>query len=1749
MEIVGRIETQLGRGVQQEGIAGGNNGQGNPGCPAVDRVLPLALRRDGIVVSDGDARKAVGGTATAADLVLGIRERGAEQVVHRIARAAVGVFGACGQGHRGNGARGRVVHPIDRDGDGAGRHQMVAGAIGIAVIAIAGTGVVGVTRQRAGPRAGIALVVVGDGDVETAVPVGRRGIAHHIREGDSQRLETRIDLGLGGTSNGDGVRVQASDRSTHSPHGRDSARAHGDRDLHGAGAVVVGIVQHDVGIGTGQIQRCGAFAHRDIAGGDLAGVVDGRDEQVARTARDVVHAIDGYRRAIGIERVGGRHCGEAGLLVVGPAIRARRKAASAPIAQPVVGHDLDLVQGVQVGAAQAGKGDLQAGQVGIDLIARTAQFKGLGRAVQRGVHRGTVAQSCGVQRNAERNVVGLQQGGSCLIEHTHCRLDGAVTLTKDIAVRGIHVAHHETGHRRRSGPGDGDGTRAGGHGGRIVDGGDGQCSSDGGNGIRHTATAHVAADGGGAFAEVQGQSDVARIAAVLVVVDVAGAGVVQAGAAVVCVVGNVATVEHCLDVVGAARQGDAARALAANGDGQAARRRQAARRARGADVQRAAGHRDGDGHGRAKGGGFGVFHHELVGRPIAHGAAHVFVNGEAGRAAENGGLVDAGCAQVHRGGGDVARGSRHRSGGLPVVGGGVNQGGGAARGGGLVQLPTVGVGCGCDERAATVAHTIVHNDFELVERVGIVGKGDGKPGQRRIHLGLGALELQDVVVAVLRDHHAGTCAVAHLHAAACEARRVIGDGRTTAALQAHCDLHKVSGCGRVGPIRVAHAEARHRIVARSGAVDVNRAGGAGHCRLVVGGRQGDEEDVVVRPRAAVFQDAIVDYEVEFIVVRAQTVGCLGIDFAAVVAVGHLASVDVRLREGGPHANRCAIEQQGALAGRLRDAELALRGGVVAVHRCQVGIGDGAGAALQHAREDVVDPCGGATVRDGFQDRGIGITGLVGHLRRVVDRRDVDRHRGGAAHVGLGAAAGIRRGGNAGGERVGGVGQIVAHRVAERDLGAAGISQRLAAVMPITQAGGATVRRGGQQGAGQPFAGRDRHPCGAIPALERAARGRAAIDGLGRYLEPQEIGGTLAGLAVQAAVDVTHAQVRCAQAHRVAIAFLYLRRTTAAGSGAVIGGRNVDGKAAPSVVWRAVADGVAEAGGVVFASVMDKADLAIVDILLGELAVGGNSLPACADKSLNHPIERLHGERIDGFRGRQDDGGHRGAAGVFGGANDLVLQHRFCDEVAARRRRHHVVFLPGALTCILGVSGAGHLGCEAVVQRQIGGGTVAGPGGARIAFIHRVGSIVAGHQHMEGLRGEHGVLRITAHTPFAVRWGRVACGVVPHVIAEGRVAHGELEQIGDRRTIGDSTGLHETHAAGVHVGLGKAAAHAEGDPAVGADGWRRPGTGAGAPACRAADVELNFALQRNGFNGVDQLVGGCGLCRIGRITVGIGNGQHATRDGGRCAFRYAQRRTSAGMRIGERGIVVVGLDLDSDGRIAVEWRCRAPPAVRDLDGVRGRGNPCRRIGFRAVLPEFELVDVGSGRAGQLGARRNRFPRIDHAVAVQVDEQRSLAAIVDGSELDFGGAVTHVAQVDGGRHPLDLAFDQARAAADGRRLVGGVDGDVDAAGGLRAAAVAHGDVEAVGIGRSEVAAVVGVAQAAQAADRDHLPHGHGPPHVAQRALGRQAVDDDHLLANDLLAGGNVHVQRVGAGGERLQRKAGATAFVHGEGRLGG
>ena len=889
MEIVGRIETQLGRGVQQEGIAGGNNGQGNPGCPAVDRVLPLALRRDGIVASDGDARKAVGGTATAADLVLGIRERGAEQVVHRIARAAVGVFGACGQGHRGKGARGRVVHPIDRDGDGAGRHQMVAGAIGIAVIAIAGTGVVGVTRQRAGPRAGIALVVVGDGDVETAVPVGRRGIAHHIREGDSQRLETRIDLGLGGTSNGDGVRVQASDRSTHSPHGRDSARTHGDRDLHGAGAVVVGIVQNDVGIGTRQIQCGRAFGDDDIVGCDLSWIINGRYKQVAGVARDVVHGITGYRREVGIERIGRRHSRQVRLLVVGSTVSHRsgwvRKNAITQITQPVVGNHFDLVGGVYVGRAKVLELNRQAIEVSIDLVARTAHFHHAVLAVGGAIHRRAVTRGRRSELDAQTACGRVLRSCEwrCAVEQPHCDLNGAVAFAIRVAIVCIHVIDYEAGNGRGCRAGDGDVARARSHAGRVIDGGDGEGSADVCHHVGHAAAAHIAANGGGALAESERQRHITRIAAVLVVVGVERAGVVQTGGVVVCGVCKITPVEYRLDIGCAAGQGQGAGVLPADDDSLAARRGSAPRRAGVVYVQQALRHGHCDGHRRVERSGFRIGNHELV-ACVAYFAADIFVHREAGRAVEDGRLVDAGSAQIHRFGGNVAGQQRNRRSGFPVVNNGIDWSGGTARRCGLIHLAAVGVVACSNQRAAAVTQAVVHDDFELVERVGIVGEGHGEAGQCGIHLRLGALELQDVVVAVLRDHHARRSAVADLHPTTCKASRVISDRCAAAILQAYGDLQKVSGCGRVGQIGVVHAEACHRVVGCGGAVDGDGAGRRGQCRLVVGRGQRDEEDIVVRPSATVLEHTVVDYKVEFVVVSTQAVCGGGADFTAAVVV-------------------------------------------------------------------------------------------------------------------------------------------------------------------------------------------------------------------------------------------------------------------------------------------------------------------------------------------------------------------------------------------------------------------------------------------------------------------------------------------------------------------------------------------------------------------------------------------------------------------------------------------------------------------------------------------------------------------------------------------------------------------------------------------------------------------------------------------------------------------------------------------------
>ena len=53
---------------------------------------------------------------------------------------------------------------------------------------------------------------------------------------------------------------------------------------------------------------------------------------------------------------------------------------------------------------------------------------------------------------------------------------------------------------------------------------------------------------------------------------------------------------------------------------------------------------------------------------------------------------------------------------------------------------------------------------------------------------------------------------------------------------------------------------------------------------------------------------------------------------------------------------------------------------------------------------------------------------------------------------------------------------------------------------------------------------------------------------------------------------------------------------------------------------------------VLAAVVYETDAVVIDIVLRELAVGGDVLPACSHQPLHRAVGRLHGERVDGFRG-------------------------------------------------------------------------------------------------------------------------------------------------------------------------------------------------------------------------------------------------------------------------------------------------------------------------------------------------------------------------------------------------------------------------------------------------------------------------------------------------------------------------------------
>ena len=166
-----------------------------------------------------------------------------------------------------------------------------------------------------------------------------------------------------------------------------------------------------------------------------------------------------------------------------------------------------------------------------------------------------------------------------------------------------------------------------------------------------------------------------------------------------------------------------------------------------------------------------------------------------------------------------------------------------------------------------------------------------------------------------------------------------------------------------------------------------------------------------------------------------------------------------MRECGAHAQRSAVEQQSALAGCLRDAILALLSGVVAVHRGEVGAGDRRGAALDHTGKDFVHTLKSATIGDRGANGGVSVAGFVGDKRRIVDRDDVDGDRASSTFVGLATAAGVSYWRVVCRKSIGRISQIIAHGVAENDLGATGIGQGLTTIMHVAQTRSATVCRG------------------------------------------------------------------------------------------------------------------------------------------------------------------------------------------------------------------------------------------------------------------------------------------------------------------------------------------------------------------------------------------------------------------------------------------------------------------------------------------------------------------------------------------------------------------------------------------------------------------------------------------------------------------------------------------------------------------
>ena len=307
------------------------------------------------------------------------------------------------------------------------------------------------------------------------------------------------------------------------------------------------------------------------------------------------------------------------------------------------------------------------------------------------------------------------------------------------------------------------------------------------------------------------------------------------------------------------------------------------------------------------------------------------------------------------------------------------------------------------------------------------------------------------------------------------------------------------------------------------------------------------------------------------------------------------------------------------------------GGVIRIHGDQeVIVNDGfttffGGQNLIHSR------CR-PTVINGGSDYRIGIRWLIGNHGRIIDCEKLNGYFRIRTLVTLLAGIGQRCGGAAVHRPcVGRFCQIVPHYIVEGNNRTTGIGQRFTAIVFITQARCATVGIGREQRPRQPFGGGDVHPVGTIPALQCAMRSRRGIRRQGSGFEPEVILSAFIhpfdGLLAE--VSISHADSTRPQTHRIANPLNHPLHATAAG-GLVIGRCGINFEGAGIIIRCTVAYGVAEAGNVVFAVVMDEANFSIVNIFLGELRIGDQGNPVAVDVGFYVPVARQCGEGIDGL---------------------------------------------------------------------------------------------------------------------------------------------------------------------------------------------------------------------------------------------------------------------------------------------------------------------------------------------------------------------------------------------------------------------------------------------------------------------------------------------------------------------------------------